>query len=59
MVKNMQNLGVATTDSLMARKMFSDVDKDNSGGIDIDEFTELLEALSMKMERIAIEEVRF
>ena len=56
-VQNLKNLKKATTDSKQAKKMFMEIDKDGSGGIDIFEFTELINILSLNMDKEEIEEV--
>ena len=57
-VQNLQSLQKATEDIKAAKKLFKDLDSDNSGGIDIDELSELMKAMSMEIEREALEEVR-
>ena len=57
-MQNLQSLQKATEDIKAAKKLFKDLDSDNSGGIDIDELSELMKAMSMEIEREALEEVR-
>ena len=56
-VQNLQNLQKATQDLKVAKKMFQDIDSDESGSIDIKELSELMNTLSMPLGRVQLEEV--
>jgi hypothetical protein len=56
-VQNLQSLQKATEDSRVAKRLFKAIDSDGSGGIDIEELSELMTALSMTLQRTELEEV--
>lgn len=56
-VENLRRLLKSTKDAKEAKRLFKHIDADSSGGIDIEELSDLMTAMSTKMERLELEEV--
>lgn len=56
-VENLRRLLKSTKDAKEAKRLFKHIDADGSGGIDIEELSDLMIAMSSKMETLELEEV--